>query len=686
MRDFHPSCFLLAVGSIHLVGASPRTSAKSLAVSLLHFVQMPEQVYIRFDDQGLSVSSWVSSTAARGSGCCHVGASWPMGSCSISLGRSGRAPHWVFAGGGRSDLSSSAVLRGHRSCGCPSSASPCCIAPSLGPHCLSFPLGCARCAAPKRRIGGSGTLATHLTPTQVHSSPFPRVSFGLGPPDVVRQPPSRQVHVQFPDLEPCLQAFCRACLLSLLSLGAGLTPLCRSFFCILFLALCKVLASAVQRRRRPSRRSPAVTFEGLVGRALSGLGCTLPAQPVLPWRPPTARRRSGRWRSSSVSRLGDRVISSLLLGALGGALPRCVWGAPPWLPSVQAAEAFPEGSASTSLPEVLPASASSFQGTAPLVEPSPASHAIAPLPCAASCPTTIARSWDEPMSFPSSPTLGTRFFLVLCPMHHAEAVQVCLRIPGTAVDAALAEVREALAFLRLSFAGTLVPTFPQLHEGYGSLVLGGAWHQDYGDAILALDFTALGGSVFAQHFPLHCRASDLHVHASAQGIGDYEVYLFGSSTPLPRDGHFHAVHGGLVKFLPRHQAPIWQGSFVDKLGSAASWRSLPSLPQCPPDPFCAVGCPGSGPLVGLRDLSPPQSTDLAAFLGYAPSDITCMQPSHGMLQNVCASAVEAAAVVAVFPSPPPPGRTTMPVILYFWTAGRLAVRLRLSGSGTRLFP
>ena len=171
-----------------------------------------------------------------------------------------------------------------------------------------------------------------------------------------------------------------------------------------------------------------------------------------------------------------------------------------------------------------------------------------------------------------------------------------------------------------------------------------------------------------------------------RALGITKSILFGSSTPLPRDGHFHAVHGGLVKFLPRHQAPIWQGSFVDKLGSAASWRSLPSLPQCPPDPFCAVGCPGSGPLVGLRDLSPPQSTDLAAFLGYAPSDITCMQPSHGMLQNVCASAVEAAAVVAVFPSPPPPGRTTMPVILYFWTAGRLAVRLRLSGSGTRLFP
>ena len=54
--------------------------------------------------------------------------------------------------------------------------------------------------------------------------PFPRVSFGLGPPDVVRQPPSRQVHVQFPDLEPCLQAFCRACLPLLTFVGCWLDP------------------------------------------------------------------------------------------------------------------------------------------------------------------------------------------------------------------------------------------------------------------------------------------------------------------------------------------------------------------------------------------------------------------------------------------------------------------------------
>ena len=81
-------------------------------------------------------------------------------------------------------------------------------------------------------------------------------------------------------------------------------------------------------------------------------------------------------------------------------------------------------------------------------------------------------------------TFQVRFTQVLCPWYQPEIVPLVFRVPGTTVQEFLCEVAGGVSLTRLDFAKHAVPTVPQLFEDRASVVLGGNWHEAYGDAIL----------------------------------------------------------------------------------------------------------------------------------------------------------------------------------------------------------
>ena len=64
-----------------------------------------------------------------------------------------------------------------------------------------------------------------------------------------------------------------------------------------------------------------------------------------------------------------------------------------------------------------------------------------------------------------------------------------------------------------------------------------------------MDFRAVGGPTYARHLGIAGMYDDLRHEARVQGLVDFEVFLFGSDTPLGPGCQFRALHGGVVQFV-----------------------------------------------------------------------------------------------------------------------------------------
>ena len=249
----------------------------------------------------------------------------------------------------------------------------------------------------------------------------------------------------------------------------------------------------------------------------------------------------------------------------------------------------------------------------------------------------------------------TRYFCVLCPWHQSELVQLVFRIPGTTVPEALHEIERGLSSLRLAFARRVVPTTPQLFEGSASVVLGGNWHEDYGDAVLVLDFRAFAGPVYAKTFPQACGYDDLRREAAASGVREFSVFLFGSMQPLAPHTDFRALHGVVAQFRPVGSLPMWSTDFASRLHSVDAWSGPADTGE---DSGPAVALMSGTTVCVHRELMGQTPTDTgdmlaaaARLVGRSLSDVTCAFPTSQHFHNASVSGVSCRNVVAVIDGP-----------------------------------
>ena len=328
----------------------------------------------------------------------------------------------------------------------------------------------------------------------------------------------------------------------------------------------------------------------------------------------------------------SRGINRLLLGLGFCSQQTLVWAAPPaaWPSAVSAVEGLAAG-----WPETLPPDPTRDVAASPQV--------LVPVSDAAEL------SGNE-----RNRTFQIRFTQVFCPWYQPEIVPLVFRVPGTTVQEFLYEVAGGVSLTRLDFAKHAVPTVPQLFEDRASVVLGGNWHEAYGDAVLVLDFRALGGPVLARCLPVDgCRA-DLARIAGTLGYADYEVFLFGETRPLGLEARFRSLHGGVVQFCKPGSPPVWRGDLASRLHSPHAWAtSIAVAPSVAP----AMAFLGNGSVRTFRGGTPAAGAATsrleaaADFVQRPVAEITCALPAQKVFHHLEVAGVPCNEVMAVFPAP-----------------------------------
>ncbi|OLQ05525.1 hypothetical protein AK812_SmicGene11286 [Symbiodinium microadriaticum] len=131
---------------------------------------------------------------------------------------------------------------------------------------------------------------------------------------------------------------------------------------------------------------------------------------------------------------------------------------------------------------------------------------------------------------------------VMAPHFHAEILSVDVRFPTT-VDSFCNQVRSALTAVKLRYLPQVVPTFPQIDNGYASLVVTAPWLAAAGKQIVVIDLRPLGGAVYSVIMWERVHYFDC--------LQEEALYSF-SRLAIQLNGE-----------VPRYQGPAWlQGGFA----------------------------------------------------------------------------------------------------------------------------
>ena len=494
-----------------------------------------------------------------------------------------------------------------------------------------------------RRLGGSSPPAPRVSPLGAEG--FCQVPLGMSCLWVGRE-------IDTSVAQGCQPTACYDAMIWIVTMLASaelfVVPFGRTLLTMLFLSLLSLLAHHRRLRLGPGRFLRA-TAAGIPQQVALPLGCVAdPRGEVLSWKPWMDRKgrvgrrvpASARVRRGHNGFWGSRLCGHLL-GALLVSLPICVWSTPPaeWHEAVgRMDEHLPFLS---DLPDPLPAPAADETARSP----SPGAD------------YGSAFLWDNRLCATREGAILTCHFLVMSPMFHPEILPLAVRVPGEVEPFMLQEVRSALCNLHLEFARKVSATFPQLHPGYASVVVGGDWLEVAGEVIVVLDFRQFGGPAFAQHLSIDGRFSDLRHAASWQGISDFAVYLFGQHVPLPDGASFRALHGGVVQFVPPCGRPVWHGSLQDKLMDRQAWFAFPLTNLVPFTSTLVLDehrtfvfrPPGREP----QPVMPPDKASLADSLGLEARSFTVAYPARDQLRDVSHQGSLCAFCAAVQHSPPP---------------------------------
>ena len=131
-----------------------------------------------------------------------------------------------------------------------------------------------------------------------------------------------------------------------------------------------------------------------------------------------------------------------------------------------------------------------------------------------------------------------------------------------------------------AYATELVPTVPQLGDGFASFVAIPGWLRTTGCTVLLLDCRAVGGAVFAIQQNGVVSRENILQHVDGVDASTVEVYAFGAQNPLVTGFPVDPLPGGLVQVLPRGHVCEWQDDIDFRLDDEDRWD-----PECtlPPD-------------------------------------------------------------------------------------------------------
>ena len=169
---------------------------------------------------------------------------------------------------------------------------------------------------------------------------------------------------------------------------------------------------------------------------------------------------------------------------------------------------------------------------------------------------------------------------------------------------------------------------------------------------MVLDFTAVGGPKYAQHFAKDVRYSDSQYAAANHAVHTFDAYLFGTSVSVNVGSSFQGVHGGVIQFRPRGSIPVWLDLFEDRLRSASAWQYPPASLSSRIRPWLLLGDTTLAHRTRVADAPDLPVAEAAQFVGRHAADITCCKPNSGLLQNASQHGADCGDVLAVQNAPP----------------------------------
>ena len=167
---------------------------------------------------------------------------------------------------------------------------------------------------------------------------------------------------------------------------------------------------------------------------------------------------------------------------------------------------------------------------------------------------------------------------VCAPMTEAESVDVALPFPLT-VDDVYDVARDARNATAQTWLTHVVPTTPQLHDDYASVLLIPEWIADAGRHAVLLDARRAGGGLYAVYVNGPLTRYSLLKLADKGREEPYEIFIGGDLAPLGILEARQPQHGLLIKVVPRGEVIDWSDSLADRLARPERWNPDTGHPQ-----------------------------------------------------------------------------------------------------------
>ena len=245
----------------------------------------------------------------------------------------------------------------------------------------------------------------------------------------------------------------------------------------------------------------------------------------------------------------------------------------------------------------------------------------------------------------------------------AEVLSINVRLPAS-VDSFCNQARSALSALRLRYAPSVVPTFPQIDNGFASLVVVPLWLAAAGKQIVVFDLRPLGGAVYPVIFGERISYFECEQEAHRHGFRTWSVYAQGCTQALTRGESFLAVTGGVILFQPEGHPAEWRGPLQARLDRAIEWLEEPDTPDFGTEWPLYVSFHDRHMLASSRRF-PGESIVrvIAELVERTPDRVLMVTPPGQVLENIDCHGVSCRDALAVYPLTPSEDRQCIVVFL-----------------------
>ena len=161
-------------------------------------------------------------------------------------------------------------------------------------------------------------------------------------------------------------------------------------------------------------------------------------------------------------------------------------------------------------------------------------------------------------------------FLVFTPYFMTETVDIAMTFPLQA-DRTLEFVNESVHLIDKPWLSEMIFTSPQLYDECGSIVRLPAWVPLSDKFALVYDATRVDRGVFAGYHQGPVTRDKVLRAIGVDPAQPVEVFAFGSLAPLADAYPAWPVQAGVIRILPRGEAPYWPRDISDRLNDPDHW-------------------------------------------------------------------------------------------------------------------